>query len=98
MSQYAIILYEKEGFNGRELPLNDSVKNLKAVSFNDVTSSIIVHRGTWTLYVHVDYTGNQFTVGPGTYDVGVIREKIGDDVISSVLRKSVSDTDCASSD
>ena len=37
-----------------------------------------------TLYEHADYKGNSFVVTPRKYNIGEIREKIGNDVISSV--------------
>ena len=45
---------------------------------------MVVSEGQWKLWEHVNYTGKFFIVGPGRYDIAVIREKIGNDVISSV--------------
>ena len=79
-----IQLYEHAGFQGRELILHNSTPDLRKLDFNDKASSVVVSEGQWKLWEHVNYTGKFFIVGPGRYDIAVIREKIGNDVISSV--------------
>ena len=64
--------------------MTDSTPNLVVKGFNDIASSVEVAKGTWKLWEHVDYKGNSFVVTPGKYNIGEIREKIGNDVISSV--------------
>ena len=64
--------------------MTDSTPNLVVKGFNDIASSVEVAKGTWKLWEHVDYKGNSFVVTPGKFNIGEIREKIGNDVISSV--------------
>ena len=61
-----IILFEKDGFEGKSLTLTGSEPNLEARNFNDMVSSIIVRGGDWILYEHINYAGAQWTVG--SYD------------------------------
>ena len=80
----SIILYAHAGFQGKELTLESSTSDLRSSNFNDKASSVKVRSGTWKLWEHFNFTGRCYQVGPGDYDIGIIREKIGNDVISSV--------------
>ena len=80
----SIILYEHARFTGRELPLTQSLDDFRKTSFNDIASSVRVKEGTWKLWEHINYTGRSYQVTPGDYDVQIINEKIGNDLISSV--------------
>lgn len=66
-----LALYENGNFNqnkdGRVLLLDHSTKNLG--SFNDLTSSIKISRGTWEFYADENYNKLLFTRGPGSYSV-----------------------------
>ena len=84
LPEMTIKLYEHADFKGRELTLHDSTPDLRKLDFNDKASSVVVSEGQWKLWEHINYTGKFFVVGPGRYDIAVIREKIGNDVISSV--------------
>ena len=64
--------------------MTESTPNLVRKDFNDIASSVVVTMGTWKLWEHVDYKGKFFVVTPGKYNISEIREKIGNDVISSV--------------
>ena len=64
--------------------MTESTPNLVRKDFNDIASSLEVTKGTWKLWEHVDYKGKFFVVTPGKYNINEIREKIGNDVISSV--------------
>jgi len=80
----SITLYEHADYKGRKLTLTESTPNLVRKRFNDIASSVVVAKGTWKLWEHVDYQGNSFIVTPGKYNIGEIHDKIGNDVISSV--------------
>ena len=80
----SVTLYEHADYKGRKLTLTESTPNLVWRGFNDIASSVEVAKGTWKLWEHVDYKGNSFVVTPRKYNIGEIREKIGNDVISSV--------------
>ena len=80
----SIILYEHGGFKGKELTLEYSTSDLRISNFNDIASSVKVQSGTWRLWEHVNFTGRSYKVGPGDYDIELIKEKIGNDVVSSV--------------
>jgi len=80
----SITLYEHADYKGRKLTLTKSTPNLVVKGFNDIASSVEVTEGTWKLWEHVGYKGKSFIVTPGKYNIGVIHEKIGNDVISSV--------------
>ena len=84
----SIVLYEHRAFRGRELPLVDSVDDLRhpSLDFNDITSSVRVRSGMWILYKDVDYKGRAFRVTEGDYDIGILKHEIGNDVISSVRK------------
>ena len=64
--------------------MTKSTPNLVIKGFNDIASSVEVTEGTWKLWEHVGYKGKSFIVTPGKYNIAVIHEKIGNDVISSV--------------
>ena len=81
----SITLYEHADFKGREVTLQNSTPDLRQVNeFNDISSSVVVSGGQWKLWEHVNYKGKFYIVGPGRYNIDVIREKIGNDLISSV--------------
>ena len=89
-----IILFENSGFEGKSLTLTGSEPNLEKRSFNDKVSSMIIRRGVWILYEHIDYGGKQWEV---SYLSGVDKDgALGDSVewhgendkISSVKLKS----------
>ena len=80
----SVTLYEHADYKGRKLTLTESTPNLVVKGFNDIASSVEVTKGTWKLWKHVGYKGKSFIVTPGKYNIGEIREKIGNDVISSV--------------
>ncbi len=79
-----IKLYEHADFKGREVALTISANNLTNFGFNDVISSVKVVRGTWILYKDSNFQGKSYQIGPGSYGMGDISAKIGNDVVSSV--------------
>ena len=69
-----IILFQNSNFQGKSLTVTEPEPNLVPQGFNDITSSIIVISGQWTLYKDINYGGTSQTVsevggpyGDGTY-------------------------------
>ena len=79
----SIRLYEHAQFLGHELALTGSCSSMVPLGFNDKVSSVRIPYGTWKLYEHVDYKGRCADFGPGNYDFQAIKDKIGNDVVSS---------------
>jgi hypothetical protein len=65
-SQANIQLFSSE-FRGRELELDDAVRDLSSRAFNDSAQSIIVRAGQWELCSDGGYSGQCLRFGPGRY-------------------------------
>ena len=69
-----VILFSDARFRGRRLNINASTGDgprLFPRNFNDVTSSVIVRKGTWIFYKDANYGGgnrNALLLGPGRYE------------------------------
>ena len=85
----SITLFEHGDFQGRTLQLTRDAPNFVCLGFNDIVSSVQVEGGTWMLYQHVDYKGKSIILGPGRYNINVIKERIGNDCISSAKCASI---------
>lgn len=57
-----IILFQNSNFQGKSLVVTSDEPNLVPQGFNDITSSLIVISGQWSLYQNVNYTGTSWTV------------------------------------
>ncbi|MEH2378317.1 MAG: beta/gamma crystallin-related protein [Nostoc sp.] len=83
-----VILYRDAGAGGANpLAVNASIGdglNYVGNDFNDVTSSFVIQRGTWSFYRDANYGGYEGTYGPGVYSS--LPSGIGDDSISSLYR------------
>jgi hypothetical protein len=62
-----IIIYRDFAMRGPSRHLFKSRPDLRALHFNDQTSSIVVVNGTWDLFTDVGYHHLVATIGPGTY-------------------------------
>lgn len=62
-----ITLYEHVDFRGHDLSTRGPIANLKASRFNDVTSSIVIERGTWEVCQDANYRGRCQVLGRGAY-------------------------------
>ncbi|MEO6363994.1 MAG: beta/gamma crystallin-related protein [Caldimonas sp.] len=60
-------LFEHDGFAGRSLTINDSVRDLSRSGFNDRASSAEVRGGRWTLCDSARFSGSCVTLRPGRY-------------------------------
>ena len=78
----AITIFEHHDFAGKSRVLDKSVPDfaIDSLDFHDVASSAIVTGGTWILYEHPNYQGENATCSAGD----VIGLSIGDDVLSAV--------------
>ena len=63
----ACFLYEHINYEGCTLAVTGNVKSFVTVGFNDVASSLIVTKGTWTVYEHINFGGKSKEFGPGVY-------------------------------
>lgn len=62
-----IAIFEHVNYGGRMLVLTSSEANFLSRSFNDIASSLIVVKGTWTVYKHVNYVESIGTYAAGSY-------------------------------
>ena len=59
-------LYERDGFAGRVLPINNAENNFPN-EFNDRANSMIIHNGHWEACENIGYHGRCQVYGPGRY-------------------------------
>ncbi|MDZ8263329.1 beta/gamma crystallin-related protein [Nostoc sp. ChiQUE01b] len=85
-----VILYRDVQFAGSNpLRVNASPGDgLRYVGndFNDLTSSLVIIRGTWAFYRDANFTTYQTTLGPGIYSIPP--SGIANDSLSSLYRVS----------
>ena len=75
-------LFEHVEFQGRRLDGRGDIANLADWRFNDIVSSVIIHRGHWQFCTDANFAGRCETFRPGRYaHVGVFN-----DTFSSVRR------------
>lgn len=66
-----IVLYGKQGFQGKRIVLRNDIPNFENIGFNDRASSIRVVHGTWEFCTDAFFRGNCRVLGPGEYpDLG----------------------------
>lgn len=63
-----ITLYPGEGWRGRPIALNNSVRDLRAVGFDDRASSVVVEHGRWEVCEHPNFQGECRILRHGSYD------------------------------
>jgi len=79
-----ITLYGQDGFNGRSITVQDNLRNLERVGFNDRASSAVVRGGRWEICPERGFRGNCRVLRPGQY---ASLSAMGlDDRVSSVRR------------
>ena len=67
-AQYgAVELYDRPNFRGRQLVVDENVRNLRRQDFDDRASSMIVHSGTWQVCSEPRFEGRCQVVRPGQY-------------------------------
>lgn len=64
----AVELFSEAGFGGQGVRVQDEVRNLQSLDFNDRAGSMMIGSGEWELCEHADFRGRCMTYGPGRYD------------------------------
>jgi hypothetical protein len=62
-----ITLYTREHLGGPAITLHEAVPDLDLQGFNDKTSSVIVHKGTWEVCAEKHYHGKCLILPEGEY-------------------------------
>ena len=62
-----IAIFEHVNYGGRMLVLTSSEANFLTHSFNDIACSLIIVKGRWTVYKHINYDVALGTYTAGTY-------------------------------
>lgn len=75
-----ITLYTRAHLGGPAITLHEAAPDLDLQGFNDKTSSVIVHKGTWELCAEKQYKGKCLILAEGEY----AELKGFDNMISSV--------------
>ncbi len=60
-------LFEHDRFTGRSVNINQPVRDMTRLGFNDRASSVIVRGGRWTLCEHGRFSGRCVNLRPGRY-------------------------------
>ena len=88
---YSVYACEHGGFRGDCLTFTNDTRDLRYINFNDVISSFRVERTApepvlpVTVYQHVNFRGDSYSVGEGEHSIGDIRRSdVGNDRISSI--------------
>ena len=66
-----IALFENTNYGGRMIVLTQSCPSFVPLGFNDQASSLIVIKGTWTVYVNTEYNEDAGTFPAGTYNANL---------------------------
>ncbi|MCW7538636.1 beta/gamma crystallin family protein [Aquabacterium sp. A7-Y] len=77
-----IELYEHDHFEGARMEAHSAVENFARHGFNDMASSVVIHRGVWQLCVDASFRGRCETLGPGRH--GRLRDLRLNDAVSSI--------------
>jgi uncharacterized protein YcfJ len=62
-----VVLYEREGFRGRSVTANQSVRNLERLDFNNRASAAVVLGGRWEVCEDRRFEGRCAVLRPGRY-------------------------------
>lgn len=68
MRDGGVELFSSTGFGGQRVAVQDELRSLEAVNFNDRAASLIVHAGEWEFCQHADFRGQCMTFGPGRHE------------------------------
>ncbi|MYM24694.1 hypothetical protein GTP46_18835 [Duganella sp. FT135W] len=75
-----ITLYTREHLGGPAITLHEAAPDLDLQGFNDKTSSVVVHKGSWEVCAEKHYKGKCMLLKEGEY----VQLKGFDNMISSV--------------
>lgn len=62
-----ITLYSHARLGGPAITLHEATPDLDPLGFNDKTSSVVVHKGTWQVCAEKHYQGKCLILGEGEY-------------------------------
>lgn len=62
-----VILFSNPGFQGRDVTVRDTMRDLNALNFNDRSGSMIVRSGRWEVCVDADFRKQCQVFEPGEY-------------------------------
>lgn len=62
-----ITLYTHARLGGPAITLHEATPDLDPLGFNDKTSSVVVHKGTWQVCAEKHYQGKCLILGEGAY-------------------------------
>lgn len=62
-----ITLYSHTRLGGPAITLHDATPDLDPLGFNDKTSSVVVHKGTWQVCAEKHYKGKCMLLSEGEY-------------------------------
>lgn len=79
-----LVIYEREGFRGRSVAINQNMPNLDRRGLGDKASSIVVERGRWEVCGQPRFRGRCAVLGPGNYPN--LNGTVLDDNISSIRK------------
>jgi hypothetical protein len=63
----AVEMFNDNGFRGRVVQINNDLRTLRDVGFNDNANSMVINYGTWEVCEHADFGGECRAFGPGRY-------------------------------
>jgi len=62
-----ITLYTRDHLGGPAITLHEATPDLDPLGFNDKTSSVVVHKGTWQVCAEKHYQGKCLILAEGEY-------------------------------
>jgi hypothetical protein len=62
-----ITLYSHERLGGPAITLHEATPDLDPLGFNDKTSSVVVHKGSWQVCAEKHYKGKCLVLAEGEY-------------------------------
>ena len=65
--QAALDLYNREGFRGRSVRVDNDVRDMSHLNFDGRASSAVVHEGTWQVCTESRFRGHCEVLRPGEY-------------------------------
>ena len=73
----AVELFSEQGFRGQRLPVNNEMRSLTDVDFNDRAGSMVIQSGQWEICQDSEFRGQCQVFGPGRYErLGMLHNAI----------------------
>jgi uncharacterized protein YcfJ len=67
MAYAEVVLYGREGFEGRSVTINGAQPDLRSRKFNDRATSAVVYNGRWEACSDINFGGSCIVLRPGRY-------------------------------